>query len=109
MLNIELPGRSKRERPQKRFVDVVKEDLQKFGVTSEMEKVRFRQMIHCGGPKREYLKEREEKEGVQQHFSCNKSIIGHKGSHVSLLCVLIPPCATPLIKKTTKNLETPVI
>lgn len=101
MLNNELPGRSKSERPQKRFVDVVKEDLQKFGVTGEMEKVRFRQ--------REYLKEREEKEGVQQNFSCNKSITGHKGSHISLLCVLIPPCAIPLIKTTTKNLETPVI
>lgn len=40
-MNIELPGRNKRERPQKRFVDVVKDNLQKFGVTGEMEKVRF--------------------------------------------------------------------
>lgn len=37
MLKIEVPGRSKRGRPQKRFTDVVKEDMQTVVRTGEME------------------------------------------------------------------------
>lgn len=32
MLNLELPSRRKKGRPQKRFMDAVKEDLQRVGV-----------------------------------------------------------------------------
>lgn len=35
MLNIELPSRRKTQRPEKRFMDVVKEDLQRLGVTGK--------------------------------------------------------------------------
>lgn len=35
MLNIELPGKRKTQRPEKRFMDVVKEDLQRLGVTGK--------------------------------------------------------------------------
>lgn len=32
MLKLELPGGMKMERPQRRFIDVVKEDMQKVNV-----------------------------------------------------------------------------
>lgn len=35
MLNIEPPGRRKTQRPERRFMDVVKEDLQRLGVTGK--------------------------------------------------------------------------
>lgn len=35
MLNMDLPGRRKRGRPKRRFMDAVKEDMQVVGVTEE--------------------------------------------------------------------------
>lgn len=35
MLNVELPGRRKNEKPQRRFVDVVKGGMQGVGMTEE--------------------------------------------------------------------------
>ncbi|PME06485.1 hypothetical protein A8A06_13560 [Escherichia coli] len=52
MLKMELPGRRRRGRPQRRFMDVVKEDMQRVGVREEdaRDRVRWRQMIRCGDP-----------------------------------------------------------
>lgn len=46
MFNIELLGKRKRERPQGKFLDVVKEDMQRFGVTEKnaRDRVRWRQI-----------------------------------------------------------------
>lgn len=49
MLNTELPGRRKRERgsPRRKFMDVVKEDIQRVCVTDARDRPRWRQMIGC--------------------------------------------------------------
>ena len=46
MLEMELPGKRKRGRPKRRFVDVVREDMQVAGVTEEDAEARKR----CGDP-----------------------------------------------------------
>lgn len=49
ILRIEQPGRRKRERLQRRFVDVVKEDTQRVGVTEHTGgRVNVMQMVRCG-------------------------------------------------------------
>lgn len=50
MVNMDLPNWSKRGRPQRRFIDLVKEDAQRVGVTEVIvrDKVRWRHMIPCG-------------------------------------------------------------
>ncbi|KAI5091615.1 hypothetical protein C0J45_18821, partial [Silurus meridionalis] len=52
MLRMEPPGRKKRERPRRRFMDVVKEDMQVVGVKEADVEDRgvWRRMIHCGDP-----------------------------------------------------------
>ncbi|KAF7646842.1 hypothetical protein LDENG_00181660 [Lucifuga dentata] len=52
MLRLELPGRKRRGRPKRRFMDVVKEDMKLVGVREEEaeDRVRWRQMIRCGDP-----------------------------------------------------------
>ncbi|KAI5609084.1 hypothetical protein C0J50_6086, partial [Silurus asotus] len=52
MLRLELPGSRKRGRPRRRFIDVVKEDMQVVGVTEAYVEDRglWRQMICCGDP-----------------------------------------------------------
>lgn len=51
VLNMELPERRKRGRPQRSFMDVVKEDMQRFGGTGGCwDRVSWRQMICCGDP-----------------------------------------------------------
>lgn len=48
ILDIELPGMRKRGRPQRRFVDVVMEDIQTDGVTEEDARYRARwRMMIC--------------------------------------------------------------
>lgn len=49
MLKTELPGRRKKGRSQKSFIDVVKQDMQMAGVTEEdaIDGVRYRQMTCC--------------------------------------------------------------
>lgn len=50
MLLLELPGRRKAERPQRRLMDVEKEDVHKAVVTQRYarDRVRWRQITHCG-------------------------------------------------------------
>ncbi|XP_051788839.1 uncharacterized protein LOC127529415 [Erpetoichthys calabaricus] len=50
ILRIELPGKRKRGRPKRRFMDVVREDMQVMGVTEQDAEDRkvWKKMIHCG-------------------------------------------------------------
>ena len=52
MLRIELPGRRKRGRPKRRFMDVVKEDMRVAGVTNDIVwgRLEWRRKIRCGDP-----------------------------------------------------------
>ena len=52
MMEMELPGKRRRGRPKRRFLDVVKEDMQEVGV-KEMDiedRKMWRMMIRCGHP-----------------------------------------------------------
>ena len=52
MMEIELPGKKRRGRPKRRFLDVVKEDVKEVGV-KEMDiedRKMWRMMIRCGYP-----------------------------------------------------------
>ena len=52
MMEMELPGKRKRRRPKKRFLDVVKEDMKEVGakeIDIEDRKM-WRMMICCGHP-----------------------------------------------------------
>ena len=50
MLRMELPGKRKRGRPKRRFMDVVKEDMAEVEVTEEdtVDKINWRRKIRCG-------------------------------------------------------------
>ena len=52
MMEMELPGKSKRGRPKRRFLDVVKKDIGEVGVkeTDVEDKKMWRMMIRCGHP-----------------------------------------------------------
>ena len=52
MLRMELPGKRKRERPKRRFMDVVKEDMTEVEVTEEdtLDRKNWRRKIRCGDP-----------------------------------------------------------
>ena len=52
MMEMELPGKRRRGRPKRRFLDVVKEDIKEVGV-KEMDiedRKMWRMMIRCGHP-----------------------------------------------------------
>ena len=50
MMEMELPGKRKRGRPKRRFLDVVKEDMGEVGAkeTDVEDRTVWRQIIHCG-------------------------------------------------------------
>ena len=52
MLRMELPGKRKRGRPKRRFMDVVKEDMAEIEVTEEdtVDRRNWRKKIRCGDP-----------------------------------------------------------
>ncbi|XP_058258449.1 leukemia NUP98 fusion partner 1, partial [Hemibagrus wyckioides] len=52
MLDMELPGRRKRGRPKRRYMDGINEDMKLVGVSVEdgEDRDRWREMIHCGDP-----------------------------------------------------------
>ena len=62
MLRMELPGKRKRGRPKRRFMDVVKEDMAEVEVTEEdtVDRRNWRKKIRCGDPWWEKPKEEEE-------------------------------------------------
>ena len=49
---MELPGKRKRGRPKRRFMDVVKEDMAEVEVTEEdtVDRRNWRKKIRCGNP-----------------------------------------------------------
>ena len=52
MLRMLLPGKRKRGRPKRRFMDVVKEDMAEVEVTEEdtVDRRNWRKKIRCGDP-----------------------------------------------------------
>ena len=52
MLKMELPGRRRRGRPKRRYLDTVREDMRAVGLTEEDagDRVRWKQMFCCGDP-----------------------------------------------------------
>ena len=52
MMEMELPGKRRRGRPKRRFLDAVKEDMQEVGVkeTDVEDRKMWRMMIRCGHP-----------------------------------------------------------
>ena len=51
MLKMELPGKRKRGRPKRRFMDVVKEDMAEVEVKEEdADRSNWRLKIRCGDP-----------------------------------------------------------
>ena len=52
MLRMELPGKRKRGRPKRRFMDVVKEDMAEVEVSEEdtVDRNNLRRKIRCGDP-----------------------------------------------------------
>ena len=52
MIEMELPGKRKKGRPKRRFLDVVKEDMGEFGAkeTDVESRTVWRKMIRCGYP-----------------------------------------------------------
>ena len=49
MMEMELPGKRRRGKPKRRFLDVVKEDMKEVGAKRWTLKTE-RMMIHCGHP-----------------------------------------------------------
>ena len=52
MMEMELPGKRRRGRPNRKFLDVVKEDMREVGVkeTDVEDRKMWRMMIRCGEP-----------------------------------------------------------
>ena len=52
MMEMELPGKRRRGRPKRRFLDAIKEDMQEVGVkeTDVEDRKMWRMMIRCGHP-----------------------------------------------------------
>ena len=52
MMEMELPGKRKRGKPKKRFLNVMKEDMQEVGAkeTAVEDRTVWRQIIRCGYP-----------------------------------------------------------
>lgn len=67
---MELTRSRKRRRTQRRFIDVVKEDVRRVGVTEEgaRDRMTWRQMICCGDAWRERPKNEKEKAGFPEDF-----------------------------------------
>ena len=52
VMEMELPGKRRRGRPKRRFMDVVGEDMRELGVTGDdvRDRARWRRVIRCGDP-----------------------------------------------------------
>ena len=50
MMEMEVPGKRKRRRPKRIFLDVVKEDMEKVGAkeTNVEDRTVWKKIIHCG-------------------------------------------------------------
>ena len=63
MLWMELPGKRKRGKPKRRFIDVVKEDMAEVEVTEEdtVDRNNWRRKIRCGDPDGKSRKKKKKK------------------------------------------------
>ena len=52
VLNMELPGKRKRGRPKRRYMDTLVEDMKKVGVSEKdtQDRTKWKQAIRCGDP-----------------------------------------------------------
>ena len=50
MLAMELPGRRRRGRPKRKYMDAVKEDMQVVKVEDKKNLLKWKTVIHCGNP-----------------------------------------------------------
>ena len=86
MMEMELPGKRRRGRPKRRFLDVVKEDMKEVGV-KEMDiedRKMWRTMIRCGHPCIMGKAERRRRRRSLYVKSC-KSILCHQKEFVCSL------------------------
>ena len=62
MMEMAVPGRRKRGRPRRRWMDLVREDMERVGAREgdEVDRVKWRLLSRCGDPSREKPKEEEE-------------------------------------------------
>ena len=53
MMEMAVPGRKKRERPRRRWIDLVREDIKRVGAREEdkVDQVKWRILSRCGDPK----------------------------------------------------------
>ena len=86
MLKMEPPGRRRRGRPKKRFMDAVRADMRVVGVSMEdvEDRAKWRRLIRCGDPERELAERRR-----RRRFSMLgwKGLLpwGHKGEMCTAL------------------------
>ena len=66
MMEMAVPGRRKRGRPRRRWMDLVKEDMERVGAREgdEVDRVKWRLLSRCGDS-REKPKEEEDEEDIQ--------------------------------------------
>ena len=52
MLRLEVPGKSRRGRPKRKLIDVVREDMWVISVTQQdaRDRVKWKKMLCCGDP-----------------------------------------------------------
>ena len=76
---MELPGKRKRGRPKRMFMDVVKEDMAEVEVTEEdtVDRNNWRRKIRCGDPCWEKPKEEEEESSLKCLYSCMRNTVEH--------------------------------
>ena len=62
MMEMAVPGRRKRGRPRRRWIDLVREDMERVRAREgdKVDRVKWRILSRCVTPSREKLKEEEE-------------------------------------------------
>ena len=62
MMDMVVPGRRKRGRPKRRWMDLAGEDIERVGAREgdEVDQVKWRILLHCGNPNREKPKEEKQ-------------------------------------------------
>ena len=64
-MEMAVPGIRKRGRPRRRWMDLVRDDMERVGARegNEVDRVKWRILSRCGNPSREKPKEEEKEEG----------------------------------------------
>ena len=67
MMEMAVPGKRKRGRPRRRWMDLVREVMERVGAKEgdEVDRVKWRLLLRCTTPSKEKPKEEEEKEEVK--------------------------------------------